>query len=254
MKCKTEKILIDFDDEELIKNRIANAMYDCWWMLGEGKLDFFTESSLQNFGLTTARTSCVICSKIDFSSSAQKIKNLDLMSYLKETKIPLKDETYMGYFAGMEDKELPTSIDVEQLDTTQKYSVVYMHVEGTDFWEPIANDLKVVGGSLLAGSFFVGGKTTFGSFFNLFKVSEATIPGTIGFHGTPTKTILVGLGKFVIPAVLIFITGQEVMTAINQNIVAGYCDGNKKGCNSVILAPLTKEQLAKSCTNIESIP
>ena len=38
LNCKTQRIKISSTNEESIKREIADAMYDCWWMLGEGKM------------------------------------------------------------------------------------------------------------------------------------------------------------------------------------------------------------------------
>ena len=55
LKCKTEEIKITTTDTDKIKNQIANAMYDCWWMLGEGKINFLASG-------WTGKNVCIFCS------------------------------------------------------------------------------------------------------------------------------------------------------------------------------------------------
>jgi hypothetical protein len=46
----------------------ANAMYDCWNMMGQGKLDLFGEAATP-FGLIQVKSSCVICSRVAIDKS-----------------------------------------------------------------------------------------------------------------------------------------------------------------------------------------
>jgi hypothetical protein len=94
LKCKSTKICLTNDggskcDEQLageegvevivlrgspaekrtqIEEVSANAMYDCWDMMGQGKLDLFgTTKSV--FGLEQVKSSCVICSRVAIDKS-----------------------------------------------------------------------------------------------------------------------------------------------------------------------------------------
>ncbi|MBU0930126.1 MAG: hypothetical protein KJ623_03565, partial [Nanoarchaeota archaeon] len=40
LKCKSQELKITDKNQEKMKETIANAMYDCWYQYGEGKIDF----------------------------------------------------------------------------------------------------------------------------------------------------------------------------------------------------------------------
>jgi hypothetical protein len=238
LKCKTEDILINFEEEELVKQRITTAMYDCWWMLGEGKLDFFTEGVWKKVtGLQNTRTTCLICSTIDFSDRAKgKIKDVDLTDYLQE-KIFGKNISYLEYFSEQEGAKLETGVKLKSIDTAKKYSVVYMSINGQGFWEPIAKDIALAGKSAAAiggGAFLIGG------------------PG--GLIATTGNMLKLFTSPYVLAGIALTVLTQTGFALQSQIAAAVHCDGNSEGCNMVILAEYAPEDLAKTCGKIESIP
>lgn len=147
LKCTTEKICISesgkkdackqFAGEEnkkpvklkgtvdekarKIEETYANAMFDCWNMMGEGKLNVFSgsefgggvvSSSLDVFtnvlGFTESiKSSCVICSRIALADDlfeedgkpGEVLKKVDTNRYLRNEFIPNSNEKYVDYFA-----------------------------------------------------------------------------------------------------------------------------------------------------------
>jgi hypothetical protein len=128
LKCKTEKICItskkDYkcieelgvstkknpitfvelpsnDDAAKIKllETFADAMYDCHWMLGEGKVNFMpSEVSSKNY--------CIICSRIAFDAEDQRVSALfdeltamDMLNYL-DFKEDIEGNTYFNSIYG----------------------------------------------------------------------------------------------------------------------------------------------------------
>lgn len=68
-----------------IMKAIADEMSDCWWMFGEGKVDYV---GLDVKGTTIGKMNCALCSIISFDEKIQKkeIGNyLDFYTYLKST-------------------------------------------------------------------------------------------------------------------------------------------------------------------------
>lgn len=231
LKCKTEDILINFDDEELIKQRIANAMYDCWWMLGEGNLDFFSEGFWKGkASIGFGKSACVVCSTIKFNDNIKnKISSVDVNDYLQNTKIYGKDVTYLEYFADQKDAKLEIGAKVADIDTSKEYAVFYMGIKGGDIIEVIKKDASQTG-QILAGSFFLAGPQATGKLLSL-MMSKA--------------------GLITILSVFIL---QEFSTIQSQIAAAAHCDLNTEGCNLVILTEYNQEQIAKTCGKIESIP
>lgn len=262
LKCKTEEIKISTDNPELIKKYLSNAMYDCWWMMGEGKKTPFAESSLKEFGLSKVRSSCVICSTIQFSDNLKK-KNLqlDLAQYMSTTKIPLKNITYLDYFSDEINAKLPTGADIPKVSTNQDYVVLFMGIKGDELWEPIAHDAELIVGGLI-GNTMVFGPSATGSLLKVggnlmsksvtiggraLSTSGSSVYGSIG--GVTTK-----LGWIGAVIAVAFMATQTAVTANNQQIAAQHCDGEKKGCYQVMMIPLNYTNLNNVCSNIESIP
>lgn len=113
LKCKTEKICLTCGEDceqfkadtkvkvssdsekakEEILDTIANAMYDCNSMLGEGKLDFMPHK-------TWSENYCLICSRFALDEKAKKevdgIGYGELYKYLGEKKTP-NGKSYLEY-------------------------------------------------------------------------------------------------------------------------------------------------------------
>lgn len=148
LNCKTQEIEIDSTNSDFIKREIANAMYDCWWMLGEGEKNFFSRG-------WTKDSYCVICARINFSETTQKkfseIKNFDI--YLAETKVPKKNITYAEYFTTV---EAPLEIQEGSinLDTKKEYLITYDMIERTAAPERITG----IATSIATLYFLKGGK------------------------------------------------------------------------------------------------
>lgn len=109
---------------ETIQRNVANAMFDCWYMTGQGKMDIFTQSSnygediekvladtaTETLGLTIPqiKPACVICSRIAFSDKliqADKalgdygiLKQINYNSYMSREKVPRSSLTYFQAF------------------------------------------------------------------------------------------------------------------------------------------------------------
>ncbi len=84
------------ESKEEIMKAIADQMANCWWMFGEGKLDYL--------GLSTDNI-CAICSIVGFDqeiSGTNQITYSELYNYLADT---MKDntQTYLNYFYGAGD-------------------------------------------------------------------------------------------------------------------------------------------------------
>jgi len=237
LNCKTEEIKIKTANPIEIEKEIANAMYDCWWQLGEGKKKFWTDSLWKQLGipkLGRIKSSCVICSVIKFD---ERIKNkaltLDMVSYLQQAKVPDKNMTYLEYFTETENAKLPAGLEVEEkLTTKDDYVIIFMGIDGGEWYETLKTDLKALLG-ITAGTFFIAGPRATGTLFRGLVKNIKTV-GWIMLAVTVAQ----------------FITHEYY----RRTIVAGRCDGEKRGCMQIILMPYDAKNITKYCDNIESIP
>ncbi|MFH1365501.1 MAG: hypothetical protein ABIH28_02880 [archaeon] len=97
---------------------IADEMADCWWMFGEGKVNYMTKIT------TIGEKHCAACTEFAFDPSIVKIGTItkdEFNTYLKNTKKG-DVQTYFGYlFTSFDEKTLtyfPT-----QIDYNKKYGV-----------------------------------------------------------------------------------------------------------------------------------
>jgi len=226
LRCKTENIEVKTMDETTIKRTLANAMYDCWWMLGEGKADFFTPDSWWELSnpLNVEEANCVVCSTIKFDDKV-KAKNMqiDLAPYLEETVIPIKNMTYLEFFLDAPGAKFEAG-ESNKISTSEDYALIYMALKG----EGIGRTLGEAGATGAVSGMAIG-------------AAIGALGGPIGIVGGAVIGLVVGVA----------IGGVTV--AANQRASIVHCETNK-GCNTLVMVPLDEENIAKTCQNIESIP
>jgi hypothetical protein len=166
----------DFDEAaEVINEVTANALYDCWNMMGEGKLDLFgTVSSWLGFGGDPMPT-CVVCSRVALAQNVPvEIRNkVDVNKYMKDNLVPLSDITYLQYFAGDNRpssyapvdiqnfsnliKDKGTIIDDSMIKPSDELAIVFMQVKTADSITDVVKNIGLVGGVgiAVAGAFIL---------------------------------------------------------------------------------------------------
>jgi hypothetical protein len=92
------------ETEEEVYNVLAEEMATCWWMFGEGKIDYVGKDKFLKDNY------CSICSQIGFDESVKDISGIGdeiskdkLYDYLSKTKMPDKEINYAEYFFGTND-------------------------------------------------------------------------------------------------------------------------------------------------------
>jgi hypothetical protein len=146
LNCETQVYKIKTMEENKIKKNIADALYDCWYMMGEGKLDFLSE--------TDGKNACVICGIIKFDEDLRGKKIDGIVDYLINTKIPGKNITYMEYFLEGNREKIEKDIlkeenFVDSLYTNQDYAIIFVIVEAPEAEEFLKVIIGVGGTKLL---------------------------------------------------------------------------------------------------------
>ncbi len=98
---KPEKIKVKNLDG--VYEALANEMADCWWMFGEGKVEYVGKDFTKN-------NYCSICSQIYFDNSLESLEGVEnkklskdeLYDYLTKNEYS-KDKTYSQYLFGTND-------------------------------------------------------------------------------------------------------------------------------------------------------
>ena len=119
LKCSREYLCLSYDGScdkmtkpqiEKVKTKeeifsvLATEMVNCWWMFGEGKVDYIGKDFFLRDNY------CSVCSQIAFDDSLNKIQGLnnelskdELYDYLATTKMPDKEINYAEYLFGTND-------------------------------------------------------------------------------------------------------------------------------------------------------
>ncbi len=86
--------------EEVYQN-LAEQMANCWWMFGEGKVNYVGTDFKSNLY-------CSICSQVYLDSSLNNINGIDnkidqkdFFTYLQDTKTPNGESSYLNYLEGV---------------------------------------------------------------------------------------------------------------------------------------------------------
>jgi hypothetical protein len=112
LKCKTQNvclsmgedcdvtrkdlITIDVENENELTKEMVNLLWDCWWMMGEGKVDYMSA------GLGRSEPYCSICSKVYFDEKIQEKYNESggipyslIYNYMQRNKVPEREESFL---------------------------------------------------------------------------------------------------------------------------------------------------------------
>lgn len=153
LQCKTQKIEIKTADENEIKRTFANAMFDCWDMMGQGKIDFLGQEISEILGTKdrdkATKSVCLICSTLTFDDKLKKKPKTitGFPKYLEETKIPGRELNYSQFLLDKEDAaiELLDPQYSRLISTGTDYAVVYMNIKGVKISEFYKNRKRIQG-------------------------------------------------------------------------------------------------------------
>jgi hypothetical protein len=250
-----EKIIeIKVAAKEDIEKTVADSMYDCWTMMGEGKLDVFGGGGkigiLGTLGWANfikKETSCVICSRLSLSKDLQQdntlLDNVDISSYIETHQVPGSEKTYLQSFTDYQVRSYPqkfrdnlsNSNTNSKVKPTDEIAIVFMQINTED--DPWT-----------AGS-ETGMKT------GAFVFGTTTGVGPLGF-----LTLKIGLvaGFF---SALASGTLAAIQTYRSRDIAAGYCgkftsiSKGREGCSVIVPFDYQKIQdINNYCSVIEGTP
>ena len=283
LKCTTKKICIsdgkdceDFRGEENVKKTIqlsgdigsdkrtiektlADEMYNCWNMMGEGKMDLFNGGLAKTYGQEKQDVTCMICSRVKIKSKnnetllkyieGEKNENkVNVEEYLGTKQIEGKSETYLQYFAkdrsvngyaktpddiggklGIYNKKTEFNDD----DLTE-YAVVFTQIKNKGYMD-VLNNLAGLGIS------------------SVVTASQVPFVGKVATSSTGLAFIgVIGAGATV-----------NAMSNVYQGKVAAvnHCSdfqneetSEVEGCSTVQILPYEVESINKVCSYIEGDP
>jgi hypothetical protein len=155
-----------------IEETSAQLMFDCWSMMGEGKLDLFSgQESISKVPLGETvnnylkvfenknKPKCVICSRISLSEELKNnnliLDKVDINDYLKSTQVPHSSETYLQRFTDSQVRGYPRGfkdeLSKDKTYGTDQIAVVFMQFLTEDDTSEVALDSLAVGAVIVGG-------------------------------------------------------------------------------------------------------
>lgn len=179
-----------------VYQELADGMARCWWMFGEGKINYVGDDLTKN-------NYCSICSQIELDESLKdvngiaegKISRDGLYDYLSTTKVPREDVTYLEYIFGTKDlvglkRQI---IDSEnntkgietfgEIETEKQYYVVMGITSGVSGWKWIGGGAGAGASTaslITVGSIILGATNPIGWVSGAALIGAGVIGGSIG--------------------------------------------------------------------------
>jgi len=215
---------------------LADAMVDCWWMFGEGKIEYVKRG-------WTHENYCSVCSQLAFDDSVENIEDFEdgeidkdgFYDYLTQKKISNKDLTYSEYFFGVKDISGLKQLALEQHE-----------IEGTFGKIGIDKQYYIVMGITTEVDGWIAVMTGIGA-------GIGVVIGVIVVGSNPIGWIAGG----VIVGAGVGIVGQEISDSIEPEIIAITVEG-RGGIKNKFMAPTIIEIKsdkfkALNCIRIETL-
>jgi len=272
------KVRISSDNEKArkdIERTITQEIYNCWTMMGEGKLSLFSQALAQTYGIGTVYPTCMLCSRIAFDvASLEKtgvdLSKIDVLEYMMSHKVPGKNVSYYSYLEGTSPAKIAVSEDIslpiltktltdgkeeialssgkalvepyneeQEAGKPEELGVLFMQISSPQQGQAAINAGNTILG-LAVGSYISGPIGT---------IARNTITGTC-------KSNLIICGSILAIAGI----AQQANVARNRAITAGYCGDvsigtdARNGCSAVRTINYGADDISDYCSVIESIP
>jgi len=152
LNCRTEQIKIDksYRTEEQIKKKVADAMAECWSIVGKGEMNFMPQGFWGD-------KYCLICSTIEFDKNAKQ--NFPVVSgllyYMSNTEMPVQKQKYFNYLWG-EDVSYSGNVDFD-IDTSKDYAVIFSLYKSGWLKKNLVNIAGATGTVAIIGATFLTG-------------------------------------------------------------------------------------------------
>ncbi|MDP3881506.1 MAG: hypothetical protein Q8Q31_01370 [Nanoarchaeota archaeon] len=266
---KVENIKLDKDEIKAaaqVEEASAKAMYDCWQMMGEGKLDLF-HSLAAKYGVGSEERVCVICSRIavdtELERANQIFENTDLGEYLQTHQPPEREDgqTYLQIFtdkgvssyAKVPDEKIfqegKTDVQFSNSANNPEVAVVFMQIKPISYGEAFSN-LASLGAAGATSGFVIAPKTslTVGGWIAKGILRFPLVAAIAGAGGASYVALNVHAGRVAAAGYCgeVTIPGQG-NAKINK-------DSAKNGCSMVQILPYEARTINDLCDYIESSP
>ncbi len=193
--------IVKVQTEEEIYRTLGDEMRDCWWMFGEGRVNYVGDDLTRN-------NYCSICSQVVFDDSVKtifdgksEINRETLYTFLGDNNVSGSGDSYLKYLYGFEEVDLIKEHLVNQ---------------GTD-WGVI--NMESPNGYLIT----TGIKSEVG------KLNWVVVAGSVGAVGTATVALALGIIAAVPSGGLSLVAAGAAITGVITSAVSGGVIGGALG-------------------------
>lgn len=213
---------------------MAENMYNCWSLMGEGKLNLFNGQTSPSgfvkdiFAANEVHPTCIICSRVALGNDipAETLAQIDVPNYLAHNAIPNGNISYLQYFTDDRFRAYPADFNAQLVGsggktaTTNQVAFIFMQIiTDKDGWDAALKSSATTG-TILGGALFLS---------PIGKVSNV-----IGIGAVP-KAIITAVGSVISGGLAYVQVGR------NQALSASYCGQFAAGeVDSKTGQPLTK--------------
>ena len=239
---KSESVRLRGSSEEKaeeISRVISDEMFNCWSMMGQGRIDIF--SNWKNLIGKPAENVCVVCSRIAFNvDSDEVIGEVNVQHYMERNTIPGSSLTYVEAFTNRRIGSFP-NVDAFDFDAqnaeehelearSDEIAVIFSQINQENPLD-VARRIGLAGGSATAGVFL------------------SPVPGSRIVAGGLGLATVVGAGT------------SAYRAYQNAEVVAGYCgefttvdEEGSSGCSAVQVVPYSVSNVNAICQQIDGRP
>jgi len=267
-----------------IEKTIAQNIVDCWSMMGEGKVNVQSQWLVQTYAVGDVLSSCAICSRIAFDMNGLKkarineaeLAKINVYEYMRTHAVPDRDVSYLDYIGlnsdakvsinGIGSDKIISAFSKLQVSEDGKITIkednsgIETNAEKVDIsTEEQKKEIGVMFMQITAPKHSEVFMNTVYTLFGGLGVSFALAPsGTVNVIKETFSNPYSAVGVLAIGA--IFGAYQQINTAWNRAITAGYCsdvsvgDSARDGCSVVRTVTNDASDVTKYCNIIESIP
>jgi hypothetical protein len=99
---RKDLVTIEVDNRDELIKEMVNLLWDCWYKMGEGKVDYISA------GLGNNEAYCSVCNNVYFDDKIQKeyeseggINYSEIYNYMQFAKVPERDESFLFSIYGV---------------------------------------------------------------------------------------------------------------------------------------------------------
>ena len=253
---------------EIMEKTLAEEMYQCWKLMGEGKRDIVTSLSTKT-GFKEASSACVLCARVALDREQAEIilENINLSKYLTSHQAPGSSLTYLQAFTDKSASSyarVGTANEVYREQSSDKRPVGIVELEGNEPESAVLfMQIKPPNYQEAFGNIFKSGGIIAGTAYFLFPRSVASIAvsGASRAIRNPVASAVVLGGTAAWQASIVIMNVHAGRAA-----AAGKCDritvpggeseniAGSGGCSTVVVLPYKANAINELCDYIESKP